>query len=81
MPVSHGFTLCSFFEEVSARDMEVILNRHAKMEDIDGSSADGAASLPQAKSAKTKCAQSQCLCAIVTLPRGLHHSCFVRVCC
>ena len=37
--------------------MEVILNRHAKLEDIDGLSAGGAATSPQAKAAKAKCVQ------------------------
>ena len=49
--------LRSYYEEVSARDVEVILNRHAKMEDIDGLTADAAATSPQAKAAKAKYVQ------------------------
>ena len=56
-----GLTLRSFYEEVSARDVEVILNRHAKLEDIDGLSADAAATSPQAKAAKAKCVQGHCV--------------------
>ncbi len=49
----------SYYEEVSARDVEVILNRHAKLEDIDGLTADAAATSPQAKAAKAKCVARQ----------------------
>ena len=51
--------LRSYFEEVSARDVEVILNRHAKLEDIDGLTVDAAATSPQAKAAKAKCVTGQ----------------------
>ena len=47
--------LRSYYDEVSARDVEVILNRHAKLDDIDGLTADAAATSPQAKAAKAKC--------------------------
>jgi len=51
--------LRSYYEEVSARDVEVILNRHAKLEAIDGLTADAAATSPQAKAAKAKCVAGQ----------------------
>ncbi len=56
--------------------MEVILNRHTNMEDIDGLPSSPASS-PQAKAAKTKCDLSGLSASAAVVTTHVHHAKFL----